>query len=207
MRKIFIFILTFALVIPMFNLLESAQNAESIESTVPDISTVTSTPVIYTDPPVTLDLPITEEYITEVSEEDTKIETTLLEQGYLRDDIPLTYEEQDYLYAACTEFDVEYPLMLALIEKETDFRNISGDNGNSTGYCQIQIRWCKDLMDEIGAEDLWNPYDNFRTACALISQYTEKYGSVENALSAYNTGKPGKTNYADTVLANMKKWE
>lgn len=138
--------------------------------------------------------------------EDDQIEAALVEQGYFREDVPLSFEEQDYLQTACREFCVEYPLMLALIERETNFRNIPGDDGKSMGYCQIQEKWWRGLMDEIGAEDLSDPYDNFRTSCAIIAQLTERYGDLEDALTAYNTGSPGESKYAAAILKNMEAW-
>ena len=61
----------------------------------------------------------------------------VVEQSHYCDSIPLTSEEQDWLWAACEEFDVPYALALGLIEKETEFRNLIGDDGTSTGYMQI----------------------------------------------------------------------
>lgn len=138
--------------------------------------------------------------------EDERIEAALLEQGYYRDDIPLTYLEQDFLHTAADEFGIDYYVMVALIEKETNFRNITGDGGSSTGYCQIQKRWWGDLMEEIGAEDLTQPYDNFRTAAAILAQHLERYGTMQDALTCYNTGKPGRSQYASDILARAEHW-
>lgn len=138
--------------------------------------------------------------------EDVKIEAALVEQGYFRDDVPLTYGEQDALHTAADEFGVDYCLMLGLIERETNFRNIPGDGGDSAGYCQVQVKWWGGLMEEIGADDLTNPGDNFRTACAIVAHLTEKHGTTEDALTAYNSGKPGQSAYASVVLANAEKW-
>lgn len=147
------------------------------------------------------------EQVGEDPNEDELITAALVEQGYFRNDVPLTFEEQDYLQTACAEFGVEYDLMLSLIYRETRFQNIAGDSGDSIGYCQIQPRWWSGLMEEIGAEDLMEPQDNFRTACAIVAQLTEKYGNVRDALSAYNTGSPGYTEYAATVMAGMGGWK
>ena len=134
--------------------------------------------------------------------EDEKIEAALVE------DVPLSYLEQDYLHTACDEFGVDYPLMLALIEHETNFQNVKGDNGRSAGYCQIQKKWWGGLMKEIGADDLNDPYDNFRTGCAIISQLMDKYGDIEAALTAYNVGHDnGSRTYARAVLAAAERWE
>ena len=120
--------------------------------------------------------------------------------------IPLTYQEQEYLWDACNEFDVDYSLMLALIERETNFQNVTGDGGDSIGYCQIQPKWWSILMDEIGADDLTDPQDNFRTGCAIMSQLIDRYGTTECALSAYNSGSPNPTDYATAVLYAANKW-
>ena len=155
-----------------------------------------------------VDKPIREvavEHIKPVSE-NALIEAALVAQGYFREDLPLTYQEQDFLQSACEEFGVEYPLMLALIERETRFQNVAGDGGDSMGYCQIQERWWGWLMAEIGAEDLTDPQDNFKTGCAIISYLSGKYGNTRDALSAYNTGSPGKTEYASAVLEAAENW-
>ena len=126
----------------------------------------------------------------------------LCEDNYLSDEIPLRYEEQAALYGACLEFRVPYELALAVVEQETDFRNITGDDGASVGYMQIQKRWWGSLMEEIGARDLTVAEDNFRTGCAILRQLLDQY-SLEDALSVYNTGAPGQTRYSREVMERM----
>jgi hypothetical protein len=123
-------------------------------------------------------------------------------------DIPLSCELQEELYEASEEFGVDYYIMIALIERETRFRNVLGDNGNSYGYCQIQPKWWYGLMREIGATDLSVPKDNFRTACAIIAQLAERYHSLEGALVAYNQGyyKGNSTQYSREVIANAERY-
>lgn len=123
------------------------------------------------------------------------------------EDLPLPFQEQEHLWNACQEFGVDYSLMLALIEQETNFRNVAGDGGDSIGYCQIQPRWWAWLMEEIGADDLTEPQDNFRTGCAIMAHLLERYGTTEDALSAYNSGRPGSTVYAASVLSAEIEWE
>lgn len=138
--------------------------------------------------------------------ENEKIESALVESGYFRDDVPLDYETQAFLRSACDEFGVDFALMLALIEQETNFRNVSGDSGNSIGYCQIQPKWWSWLMSDIGATDLTNAEDNFRTACAILVYLGSKYDTLTDILTAYNTGHGGESKYADSVLSKMEDW-
>ena len=44
-----------------------------------------------------------------------------------------------WLWAACEEFDVPYALALGLIEKETEFRNLIGDDGASTEFSSLAL--------------------------------------------------------------------
>lgn len=123
-------------------------------------------------------------------------------------DIPLSCELQEELHEASSEFGVDYYIMVALIDRETNFKNIYGDGGNSYGYCQIQPKWWYGLMSEIGATDLNVPKDNFRTACAIVAQLTEKYHSIEGALVAYNQGHyyGSSTPYSREVIANAERY-
>lgn len=127
----------------------------------------------------------------------------MVEDGYLRDDLPLDYETQMLLYGACLEFQVDYDLALAVIEQETGYRNLTGDGGESAGYMQIQRKWWSGLMDEIGTEDLNQPEDNFRTGCAILRHLLDKYGNTEDALTAYNSGRPGSSRYSRSVLEKL----
>lgn len=123
--------------------------------------------------------------------------------------VPLSYEEQEALYGACEEFSVDYPLMLALIERETHFKNDIGDGGNSYGYCQIQPRWWSNTAESIGVTDLMDPAGNFRTGCAVLTHLLGVYGcgNLTDALTAYNTGHGGASEYARDVLEKQGEWQ
>lgn len=138
--------------------------------------------------------------------ESEKIEQALVEQGYFRDDVPLSYEDQDFLHTACQESGVPYALALAVIERETQFQNLVGDDGASLGYMQVQERWHWDRMDRLGVTDLMNPFGNFRVGCDFLAELLEKYPTQE-ALTAYNSGSPGYNQYSYDVMANYEKWK
>lgn len=138
--------------------------------------------------------------------ESEKIEQALVEQGYFRDDVPLSYEEQDFLHTACQESGVPYALALAVIERETGFRNVVGDDGASCGYMQVQERWHWDRMERLGVTDLMHPFGNFRVGCDYLAELLEKYPTQE-ALTAYNSGSPSYNQYSYDVMDNYEKWK
>lgn len=137
--------------------------------------------------------------------ENEKIESALYENGYFRSDVPLDGDTQALLHAACEEAGITYELALAVIRKETGFQNVMGDNGNSYGYMQIQPRWHEDRMERLGVTDLADPYSNFRVGCDFLSELLSKY-TLEEALTAYNSGKPGKSEYATSVMNYMDEY-
>ena len=129
----------------------------------------------------------------------------LLAQGYISDEIPLSYEEQIYLRAACEESGTPFALALAVIQKETTFRNVMGDSGRAFGYMQVQQRWHKDRMERLGVTDLMDPFSNFRVGCDYLAELIGKYG-IERGLTAYNTGSPGESRYSKVVYGYYEKW-
>ena len=135
--------------------------------------------------------------------ENEKIEAALVEQGYFREDVPLDYETQAFLRAACDESGVEYELALAVIWRETTFRNVVGDNGNSFGYMQVQPRWHGDRMARLGVTDLMDPFGNFRVGCDYLADLLKDY-DLPTALTFYNTGSPGHNQYADDVIGYLE---
>lgn len=94
--------------------------------------------------------------------ENEYIEAALYASGYFREDVPLDGDTQALLRAACEETGIPYELALAVIRQETEFRNITGDDGRSVGYMQVQTRWHEDRMARLGVADLTDPYGNFR---------------------------------------------
>lgn len=138
--------------------------------------------------------------------ENEKQEDAFVESGYYRDDVPLSYEDQDYLQSACEEFDISYALALAIIERETGFENSIGNNGESFGYMQIQEKWHKERMEQIGAKNLMFSYDNFRTGLHFMNELLSNH-DLANSLTYYNSGKFGTNKYAKDVISKMGKWE
>ena len=137
--------------------------------------------------------------------ENEYIEEALYASGYFREDVPLDGDTQALLRAACEETGIPYELALAVIRQETEFQNVVGDDGHSVGYMQVQRRWHEDRMARLGVTDLTDPYGNFRVGCDYLSELLGKY-PPEEALTAYNSGKPGRSAYASRVLGYMEEY-
>lgn len=175
----------------------------------------TPVPVVVSEPSEVVEsIELTEEEVETILLEDERIEAALIEQGYYRDDIPLAYSEQDFLHTAADQFGIPYELALAVVWKETKFRNVTGDGGDSIGYMQIQPRWHSSRMERLGVSDLSDPYGNFLVGCDYLGEMLAKNRGTEWALMAYNGGatyankmaKAGKVSqYAKDVLNYMNE--
>jgi soluble lytic murein transglycosylase-like protein len=132
--------------------------------------------------------------VEEIQPEEAPEATEQIDVDPTYDDIPLGKDLQVLLYQACGETNVPFELALAVIWRETNFKNISGDSGNSTGYMQVQWRWHKDRMERLGVVDLKDPYGNFLVGCDYLAELLAYDRGIEWALMAYNGG-PVYANY------------
>lgn len=108
-------------------------------------------------------------------------------RGYF--DVPLDIDLQDYILDICDDRGIDPAIAFAMIKCESGFRaDALGDGGNSVGLMQIQPRWHGQRMEKLGCDDLTDPYQNVAVGLDLFGDLLEAYGSVENALMAYNGG-------------------
>lgn len=137
------------------------------------------------------------------------IEVDPIEKGCFNPNIPLTCEEQNLLRDACNKFGVPYALALGLIEKETGFKNIIGDDGASFGYMQVAEKWHRDGMERLGVTNLLDPNGNFQVGLDYLSELYQKNGNWDIAITVYNNGhNPGYvSDYAKEVMSNYAYWE
>lgn len=127
-----------------------------------------------------------------------RIEAALAAQGYLRDDVPLSYELQDVLQTECERCGVGYALALGLIETESGF-DPDADNGLCYGLMQLN-------RDYFPAD--LSPAENIRAGMAYLAYQLGRYETVEAALCGYNAGHDtGARDYANAVLAAAERWE
>ena len=149
-------------------------------------------------------------------------------EGFVYYEIPEEYQQtggclpekvQKYIYSLCKQEGVRYALILAMIEWESGYKyDAVGDDGVSVGYMQVGEKWHEDRMQEVGATDLLNPYENIRVGVDYIKELKEEYGTIQDALAAYNYGETGAREYLwskgkyiyeynETVMRRMKEIE
>lgn len=114
---------------------------------------------------------------------------------------------KEYIKSECSKRNLDYRIIYSIIEQESKWNEDAiGDNGNSLGLMQIQPRWHKNRMDNLGVSDLLDPYQNVSVGIDIVDELVSKYG-LYGGLAAYNTGSPsGYSQYSENVISNMNNY-
>ena len=121
--------------------------------------------------------------------------------------VPLDHDLQAHIIRTCHEYGIDPALVMAVIQKESDFDTAAiGDSGDSAGLMQVQERWHRERMERLGVSDLLDPYQNTLVGIDYLAELLTKY-PVADALTAYNSGSPGESDYAAAVLKNLSNLE
>ena len=141
------------------------------------------------------------ERIGEDPDENLKIMTALVEQGYFSMDVPLPFVLQDALHTACERHGVPYHIALGLIEVESRFdAEAVNQRTGCYGLMQLSPRFFPSGLP---------PAENIEAGIGYLGELMEKYdGDIQAALVAYNQGsyKGVVTDYASAVLAAAGRW-
>jgi hypothetical protein len=133
--------------------------------------------------------------------------------GYLPEKV------QIYTYCLCKQEGVRYALIIAMIERESGYKyDTVGDGGESFGYMQVMQKYHEERMEELGAVDLLNPYQNIRVGVNYMKELIDRYGTIQDALAVYNYGAKGARenlwsngvymySYNEGIMERMKEIE
>ena len=140
--------------------------------------------------------------------------TTLPDKApYLRD-IPLSDELQRFTYETAAEYGVNYDLMLAIMQTESQFKNVVSDNGEDIGLCQINTVNAEWLYQEHGIYNLMDERQNIEACAVILSKLQGQFDDENHVVMAYNLGaskaekyiSSGKvTEYTEKVYENMEE--
>jgi len=154
-------------------------------------------------------------YIALVPDEETAAPVSVV---YYRYDCPLELTLQQYIQDMCKDYGIDPALIIAIIDRESDFRaGAIGDGGQSYGLMQLKLEYQEKLMDRLSCTDLLDPYQNIRVGIDCLAGKIRDNGTVEKGLVAYNCGQTGAeekvfsqgrtwTEYSRDVLSMAKEY-
>ena len=160
----------------------------------------------------------TDEVIEEEKEPEIKINEVWVvnDTGFEPVDKPMEVEYQGFLYWMSEKYDLDFYLLVALIETESDFKADLISETNDYGLMQINEMNHEWLSQELGITDFLDPYQNMKAGCYVLSKLMDSCdGNVTKALMSYNMGyeeadklwKNGiySTKYSDKVETRWMK--
>ncbi len=120
-----------------------------------------------------------------------------VDSGFKVYNISLSSDMQQYTYAMCQKYGVQYELLLAVMYVESRYNVNAVGGGNSYGLCQIHYSNSANLRRKIGITNLLDPYENIEAGAYMLSMYlniARKKSADQNfiehyGLNCYNMGE------------------
>lgn len=132
-------------------------------------------------------------------------------------DCGLSEELQEYTYFLCKAYYLDYPLVMAVMNQESNYRTkvVSAD-GHDFGLMQIRDVNNESLQKAIGVSDMLDPYQNIHAGIFILRGLFERYDDPARVLMCYNCGEYGasvlwekgitETEYVRKVFATADKY-
>lgn len=104
-------------------------------------------------------------------------------------DVPLDADLQKYLLDVANEYGVEPSLIVAVIDKESDFDPNARSKSGDSGLMQVNDCNLSTLKRELGIDDIYDPYQNILGGTYILSEcLDDTNGDIQLALMCYNMG-------------------
>lgn len=133
----------------------------------------------------------------------------------LQCDMP--YEEQEFLFYLCNGYNIDFCLVMGMIQTESEFSASVVSTTGDYGLMQINENNHEWLTETIGVTDYLDPYQNMRAGCYILRKLFERYQDTELVLMCYNMGENGasrlwengiySTDYTEQVLNCQHKFQ
>lgn len=105
--------------------------------------------------------------------------------------IPLSNEMQDYIFETAKRYEVPPELVIAIIQKESNYKTDATGAAGEQGYMQIHPVNFEWLSEELGITDFYDPEQNILAGIYMLSGLCERYETQNEILMCYNCGEGG----------------
>lgn len=131
-------------------------------------------------------------------------------------DCKMPEEQQEFVYYLCSGYNLDFTLVMALIQHESSFDPNVISNTNDYGYMQINAINHDWLTETIGVTDYTDPYQNIRAGVFVLRKLFERYQDTDMVLMAYDMGENGasrlwekgifETDYTQSILTIQEQF-
>ncbi|MCM1119345.1 MAG: transglycosylase SLT domain-containing protein [bacterium] len=126
-------------------------------------------------------------------------------------------EEQEFLFYLCSGYNIDFCLVMAMIQTESKFDASAVSATDDYGLMQINQNNHDWLTETLGVTDYLDPYQNMRAGCYILRKLFERYQDTELVLMCYNMGENGAsrlwengiyhTDYTEQVLNCQRQYQ
>lgn len=131
-------------------------------------------------------------------------------------DCKMPDEQQEFVYYLCSGYNLDFTLVMALIQNESSFDPDVISSTNDYGYMQINKINHQWLTDILGVADYTDPYQNIRAGVFVLRKLFERYQDTNMVLMAYSMGENGashlwekgvfETDYTQSILSIQQQF-
>lgn len=131
-------------------------------------------------------------------------------------DVSLDVDIQEFVYYLSAGYNIDFTLVMALIQHESSFRADVVSSTDDYGLMQINRFNHEYLTKTLGIEDFLDPYENIRAGMFTLRKLFERYQDTNMVLMAYNMGEDGaarlwkkgiyNTSYTDRILTIQQQF-
>ena len=105
--------------------------------------------------------------------------------------VPLDVSLQKEIYAVSKQYGIDYTLLLAVMQQESQFDVYAKSDAGDYGLMQINRINHRNLSVVLGIHDFMDPASNVRAGAYMLRDLFDKYGDVHKVLMAYQMGESG----------------
>lgn len=114
------------------------------------------------------------------------------ELGFKPLDVPLKKDTQEFIYCLSYGYNIDFSLVMALIETESGFNVDAVSRTNDYGLMQINQSNHEWLKERLGITDFLDAKQNIRAGVFVLRKLIEQNGGdVNKVLMTYNLGQSG----------------
>ena len=123
--------------------------------------------------------------------EETNMHEWETDADFVAVDCDLDADVQEFTYYLAYGYNIDFYLIMALMEQESMYKADTISSTNDYGLMQINKCNHEWLSEELGITDFLDPYQNIMAGTYEIHRLFEKYGDTNKVLMAYNMGEGG----------------
>jgi len=106
-----------------------------------------------------------------------------------------------YIEALCWEYGVDYEMVKAVIQTESDWNHKAVSSSGAIGLMQVLPSTAKSEFNT-PKQDLFDPYVNVTVGIKYLSELNEHFDDLESTLTAYSHGPTVTKKYSSRYISN-----